>query len=503
MTELVTKEFRIHNTEQFKEQFGEAVPDNVYLFIGRPQSWPVDSTPPALSNNMKEIYYNPYDNMIAMKKVIFSDVSFAAPRYNWVTGSVYAEYSSEVDFFSSQFYVITDEYKVYKCLKNNNGGNSTVKPTSTSTSKFTLGDGYVWKYMLTLNVVDAVKFLTGDFFPVNVPTIDDGSTQWDVQAAAVSGSVETATVTAPGTAYLSNTNNTVAATINTITLHTSASASNSVYNNYSVVILSGTGAGQIRTVSAYVGSTRVATLSANWTTTPDTTSIYLISPRVSATGNGTGFTAYSTVAGGGISSVVPLTAGSGYTNIVLSILGQTGSGGAAAGNISPVNGHGSNAINELYAHNCAINVKMVGTESNLVAINNDFRVAGLVVNPTLAANTSAKATSLTYDMSTKLNLTSPTGTFVPDETVTGATSGATAVIINVNSSTQLSVTGNSKPFSNSEVILGSVSGASATIGSTTAPLVSKYSGRVIYIKNQTPVYRSADQTEEYRIVVKF
>lgn len=503
MSELVTKEFRLHNAEQFREQFSEAVADNVYLFIGRPQAWPTDSTPPALSNNVKEIYYNPYDNMIAMKRVIASDVSLASPRYNWATGTVYAEYTSHSDFFSGQFYVITDEYKVYKCLSNNNGSQSTVKPTSTSTDKFTLGDGYIWKYMLTLDAVDAVKFLTSDFFPVKYLTTDNGSLQWDVQTAATSGSIDTVSILVAGTGYLSHSDNVVDASSNSVTLDTTASSTNSVYNNYSIYILSGTGAGQMRTISTYTGATRIATISTNWSTQPDTTSVYIVSPRVTATGNGTGFTAYTTVTSGGISGVIPVTSGSGYSQIALTIVGQTGSGASVAGNISPVSGHGANAVNELYAHNCALNVKMIGTESDLVSVNSDFRVTGLIVNPKLAANTSVNATSLVYDMTTKVTTSPPTGTFVADETITGQTSGTTATVVNVNSSTLLSVTGASGSFSNGEVIIGNISGASATISSVTNPLVSKYSGRVVYIRNQTPVYRSSDQTEEYRIVVKF
>lgn len=47
------------------------------------------------------------------------------------------------------------------------------------------------------------------------------------------------------------------------------------YNNGMVKIVSGTGSGQVRTVTDYAGSTRTATVS-TWTTNPDSTSIYEI-----------------------------------------------------------------------------------------------------------------------------------------------------------------------------------------------------------------------------------
>ena len=43
-----------------------------------------------------------------------------------------------------------------------------------------------------------------------------------------------------------------------------------------IYIVSGTGANQKRTISAYNSTTRVATVNTNWTTVPDTTSIYSI-----------------------------------------------------------------------------------------------------------------------------------------------------------------------------------------------------------------------------------
>ncbi len=62
----------------------------------------------------------------------------------------------------------------------------------------------------------------------------------------------------------------------TITLASTASASDDKYNDGFVLIVSGTGAGQVRGISDYVGSTKVATVSPNWATAPDNTSGYLV-----------------------------------------------------------------------------------------------------------------------------------------------------------------------------------------------------------------------------------
>lgn len=62
----------------------------------------------------------------------------------------------------------------------------------------------------------------------------------------------------------------------TITLDASASAVDSFYNQTWVAIVAGTGAGQIRQITAYVGATKVATISPNWATNPDNTSVFAI-----------------------------------------------------------------------------------------------------------------------------------------------------------------------------------------------------------------------------------
>lgn len=64
----------------------------------------------------------------------------------------------------------------------------------------------------------------------------------------------------------------------TITLDTGASATNDLYNGMLVLIASGTGAGQTRLISDYVGATKVATIVPNWTTNPSSDSVFVLFP---------------------------------------------------------------------------------------------------------------------------------------------------------------------------------------------------------------------------------
>lgn len=64
----------------------------------------------------------------------------------------------------------------------------------------------------------------------------------------------------------------------TITLDGSASAIDNFYNAMLLQIVAGTGVGQARFISAYVGSTKVASVQGNWLTAPDATSVFVIYP---------------------------------------------------------------------------------------------------------------------------------------------------------------------------------------------------------------------------------
>jgi len=64
-----------------------------------------------------------------------------------------------------------------------------------------------------------------------------------------------------------------------ITLDGTASAVDDYYNGMTVEILSGTGAGQTKVITDYVGSTKVATVS-TWSVNPDNTSVYSVKTNI-------------------------------------------------------------------------------------------------------------------------------------------------------------------------------------------------------------------------------
>lgn len=80
-----------------------------------------------------------------------------------------------------------------------------------------------------------------------------------------------------------------AGALSSITLAAGASATSDLYNRQLVQIVSGTGAGQVRNISAYNGTSKVATITPNWGTSPDATSVYRVlagyEPQVNTSGD--------------------------------------------------------------------------------------------------------------------------------------------------------------------------------------------------------------------------
>ena len=404
MTAIVGNAFRKYNADSF---IGSFASNKVYLMIGKNDAWAStgagqyagsgfsDTTIPTPIDTTQAPYIH-HNDMIAAKLIASGDVSHVVKRTNWTTGTVYAEYDHLTDdIIDTTFFVFTAAYRVYKCISNYGGAASTVEPTGTSTAIIETADHYRWKYMFEVPQADILKFVTSDWVPMKYLSSDDGSTQWDVQAAAVDGALEHIDVTAGGSSYIENTGTAQAGAATTITLASGASATNDTYNTMSVYITSGTGSGQLRTITDYVGSTKVATV-ATWTTTPNATSVYHVAPSVTiTTTEGTGATArVSLITSGVIKKVAMVTVGTVYRSGTAAIAGGVGSGCTLAPRFGPPGGHGDNAVSELGGAFVMMNCRLVGADgSGDFVVGDDFRKVILIANPNASGSA---ATASTY-----------------------------------------------------------------------------------------------------------
>lgn len=146
-----------------------------YYTFGRATAWTNETVPEAPSETYS-YELETRKNISFLKLIDSNDAAIVIRNIVWVGGIVYDMYDNyTANFVSSNgatsidaalFYVVTDEYNVYKCLFNNNGAASTLKPTGTSTTPIILNDNYVWKYMYTIPLTLRNKFVTTDYIPV-------------------------------------------------------------------------------------------------------------------------------------------------------------------------------------------------------------------------------------------------------------------------------------------------------------------------------------------------
>ena len=573
MPALVTNKFRIHNAKQFVEAFDEvsfssggAVTDssgllnsNMYLFIGKPTAWSDDSTPPSPTDAVANTHYENWRDMIAAKKITASDVSHCIPRKNWTNNTSYFAYTHTAATLNSQdFYVMTTDYNVYKCLSNSDttstgsvATTSTVQPTGTGTSIISTADGYKWKFMYQISAADALKFVTPNYIPVDTVrranghlanTFDNspGQNQFDVETAAAStgnGAIEVIHMTSRGAQYLGETGTlssggtTTSCTIagSGIGLNT-LSAADCIVNS-DIYFTSGDASGQGATITDYNQSTKVVTFTPA-ITAPSSGSTYSIGPKIVISGDGQTANARATVnATGSINAVTVVAGGNNYSNATITVIAnasQANSYNPTVATLTPIigpaGGHGSDAVKELGGFYVLTNARLEYSESNNFTTNNDFRKVGMLAQPKYANGDFATASVV--DQATTVVLTSWNGTqYKADELVTGATSGATGRVIDFTGNNTLRLSdiipaGNSTTagyngifgyFTNTEVIAANTtgasgSGASATAngsGAVTGGDLTRFSGDILYVENRSPVTRAADQIEDVKLIIEF
>lgn len=217
MPAIVTTQHRILASDSFERAVKETP---IYIFIGGTSPWLDENDPPLIKDSVEDIAFA-YDELIGAKRVMPNNIISVIPRIDWVAGNIYDEYSDKVDLINDKnpitddyykFYVVTDEFAVYKCLFNNYNGVSTSKPSGSSVTPFQTPDGYIWKFMYNIRANDAFTYMTPNWIPCYTLKYNDGSSQWLVQNSAVSGTIDVIKMVDGGIGYNSATPPTVTIT---------------------------------------------------------------------------------------------------------------------------------------------------------------------------------------------------------------------------------------------------------------------------------------------------
>lgn len=409
MTNYLKQTFKTDLALSFAQSFAADSPDNYFLFLGKASAWDDEQNPPAAQDTLRE-ELEAWRNMMALAKINKSNVMVGIARYNWQYNKVFAQFDDTIDLYEEgnekQFYCITDDLNVYKCISNNYGVPSLFKPTTVSTEEQITQDGYVWKFMFKVRE-ELYEFLTDDFIPIekleSILYNDERNLQNNVKLTSVPSSIDNIIVTQFGGSYPlaittdpSNTDqkHTISEIINSYSFVLSPvfdlDKTNGIYNDYyELYIAQGPGAGSKATILSYTVDENEITVVVDKALSVTTSSVYRIYPKIEITGDGSGATAIPVMNEDKvITSIDVINSGKNYRYATVKVYRKNESYASvtlARAILSPVYGHGYNAIRELGANYVMIHVPLRNSEKITQAdavniLNNDYRQVGILKN---------------------------------------------------------------------------------------------------------------------------
>ena len=518
MSAIITDQFRILSAENFRAGIA-STGSSYYVWVGLPNAtelsptWNTSPPAPIDSLNQENRYW---DTMIALKKINASDIRRVVEKYVWASGEKYDMYrhdysrnnlapvSNSTTLYSSKYYIINRDYRVYICLDNGfSPENPTGKP-SLDEPLFTdlepraagsSGDGYVWKYLYTLTPSDILRFESTNFIPVPEDWKTGSANAAVRDNAATSGQIKIVTISNRGTGYGTAT-------------------------TYSNVDILGDGDGAKASVTVNADGK-------------------IESVDVSSGGSGYSFGTLD-LEGAGITNT------NASTDAVTSVV------------IPPNGGHGSDIYSELGARKVMVYSRLENDSANPDFITgNEFARIGVVKDPLVYGST----TKLSSDKASAVYALRVTGSqldqieFTPDDVITQTIGfGSTAIgrVVSWDSNTGVlkywqddrvatSSTVGTAPLYGYKLLRFqntlpdgdlsasfNIAGGTATVAIDTSftgistvlnnrtyflgqtfdkgvanPEVKPQSGQIIYVDNRPSVLRSSNQKEDIKIVLEF
>lgn len=518
----------------------------VYFALGKILPWEGGDTQAPIPTAARDDEFDTRSAIVGMRSATISDVSYSIDRTDWESGTVYDMYddrysadfpapSGAEDIADANMFVITDDFNIYKCISNNYNGVSTVKPTGTSTGYIgPLSDGYVWKYMDTVDSIQRSKYLTNEFIPVS-NSVEDRYFESGLGFTIVN----------PGSGY--DPDNIIMQVIGDSTgaifrpeVDQNGQISNIVVENpgsgYSFAdvqitkadppgeeyvvgqdgfqehaeIIVNVDLGELSTPRADVQLSAVdGEISFVYVT--EGGSGYT-NASVTIDGNGINADAQAVISNGQIVGITLLNRGESYTSATVTITGD-GTGAAADAIIAPVGGHGRDIISESFADVLCFQSSTVDEVNQGFILNNDYRQISIILDPDQYPEAGALRQRFLADYGSTC--------WVID--IDGQSSTSYSLdqkIINQETSDELFVVAVKDITGGTSLLVQSIDGYipevgdtfiddqgnplfTVAVGSLTPPQVDKFSGSMISINNRPPFRRDIEQIVNFRTFIRF
>lgn len=491
MAAIITDDFRKNLASSLIEEVSKAYDtptpgEAYYIGIGKSDPWTdsitaenaagfAPSVPDGSIREKEEVR----DNLMGLIKIETAKASRVIPKINYLSGQSYKQYDADdpTAFIPSStqnpcyaVHEISGQEKIFVCLRNNNGANTGVNDTPQVTGTYSLsgsgGNTYQWAYVA--DVLDAsTGFNTNQF--IEVSSIDVTAAQ---TAAVTTGLAYAIKVTNPGSGYTSAPTATLVGT----------AADGTAKADYDLdVTLSGDSISTIDFDSSDIASGSLAFGGINWA----------------------------------------------HASVVIS--GGGGSGAEAVALIGPKNGFGFNAAKDLPSYYTGLEATLVGDlegdaptipyrqislirglESDLRTADGDVDGVEYDAEETLdtlryfTASGSVSGTVSPGDIIEQIGGTdAPAKAFVDRIDTSGAND---KIYFHQNNNDLINkkafpTTGN-LTFKIVDRETTSTIVSSVTYTSITEPEYNRGTGEVLFYENRIPITRSAQQTEDIKLVIQ-
>lgn len=397
---VITSKYRSDTARLFVE---DATTNDYYLFVSSVSQTRVENTRESKISFLEKTLFG--------KKIQDSDIFYMVKNNIWQVGNVYDQYDDAVNLENKKYYVTvypqdneTGDYRIYKCLFNNYGAQSTNPPNYIETTPdqvYIMPDGYIWKFMYTISISEFDRYNSRGFIPVIVPSsntylMEDTTSTVD-QIFVENPEENSGYERVFGTIF-----EIIGGSVNTVTITPSAagdlSAIENYYSGYTFYVTNTINQSEVYEVETYTfnpatgrGTITLVEGIPNDGVLVNAAAFNLL-PRVEIRGDGTGAVAIPDVSdAGSITSITVLNKGSGYTRAIARIpdpfafdpttLNSLDERVILRPILSTPGGHGANLVDELSCRHVLLYTEITDADNAIIPTSNTYGSIGIVRNP--------------------------------------------------------------------------------------------------------------------------
>ena len=547
MTEVLTSKLKSDTTRMFYQDIQD---NDFYVFV----SSVTQGTNRLSASNSQGSKIKFLENTVFGKKVLGTDTKFMIKYHPWQKDQTYIQYDDQVDMTDKKFYAVvgptnndTGDYRVFKCLFNNNDSTSTAPPNwnpYTEGQIYRTADKYVWKFMYAITPAEFEAYNAVGFIPLAADVIIDPDPNADANNVVYGSEISDIFVENPvdNAGYPSVSGFLMAAPGNDGTLTVRATGINQITNYYvgmSIYITNPNGGpSNLYVISSYefqvgVQYGKIKVIGNPLGDGVLNGSTFTVVPTCVVKGDGTGASALPNVIEGNISSLLILNSGSGYTNVTASIIDplfdfdpedpiSIDVRADLRPVLSPKGGHGWNMIDEMHCRHILLYGYITEANNNDIGATNTYSHLGIVKNPEfLSASANSANTPTVFD--NRIAVTTNQFNFATVDTVltqtdVNNTTTFTGKVHEVDATSNtvyiasymgpyLNAANNDNSFDYTNNLINP-QGQRITINSPKADntVESDYvqrSGTVYFMEDFVPLARTSTSREEYKLVLEF